>query len=113
MLANEIRANLAHLSRELSELLADYQEANRAKAKADQAHKVAFARAYLDAGGNMEERKQTAILATSDEAYAAEIAQVEFDNLRAALRVLGQRLDAGRTIASAVRAEGIASGVTG
>jgi len=36
---------------------------------------------------------------------------VVFDNLRAALRVLGQRLDAGRTIASTIRAEGIASGV--
>lgn len=111
MRAADVQANLASLSRELVELLGTYQAANLAKAKAEQAYKVAYASAYLDAEGSIEERKQRATLVTADAAREAAIADVAFDNVRAALRVLGQRLDAGRTIASTIRAEAIASGV--
>jgi len=111
MRANDVHQNLANLSRELVELLTEYQAANLAKAKAEQTFKVAYASAYIAAEGSIEERKQRATLVTADAARDAAIADVVFDNLRAALRVLGQRLDAGRTIASTIRAEGIASGV--
>lgn len=111
MRAQEVHANLALLSRELVELLGQYRSANLAKATAEQAFKVMYARAYLAAEGSIEERKQRATLAVEDAARDAALADVVFDNLRAALRVLGQRLDAGRTIASTIRAEGIASGV--
>jgi len=111
MRANDVHQNLANLSRELVELLTEYQAANIAKAKAEQTYKVAYASAYIAAEGSIEERKQRATLVTADAARDAAIADVVFDNLRAALRVLGQRLDAGRTIASTIRAEGIASGV--
>ena len=111
MRANDVHQNLANLSRELVELLTEYQAANIAKAKAEQTFKVAYASAYITAEGSIEERKQRATLVTADAARDAALADVVFDNLRAALRVLGQRLDAGRTIASTIRAEGIASGV--
>ena len=111
MRASDVQANLATLSRELVELLGTYQAANLAKARAEQAFKVAYASAYLGAEGSIEERKQRATLATAGLSAAAAEADVVFDNVRAALRVLGQRLDAGRTIASTIRAEAIASGV--
>jgi len=111
MRANDVHQNLANLSCELVELLTEYQAANIAKAKAEQTYKVAYASAYIAAEGSIEERKQRATLTTADAARDAALADVVFDNLRAALRVLGQRLDAGRTIASTIRAEGIASGV--
>lgn len=111
MRATDVHENLAQLSRELVALLQDYRDANLAKAKAEQTYKVAYASAYIGAEGNIEERKQRAVLATADLARDAAIADVQFDNLRAAMRVLGQRLDAGRTIASTIRAEAIATGV--
>jgi len=111
MTPQQVRVYLGKLSYELGELLSDYSAANLAKARAEQAYKRAFAAAFLKAVGPQEERKQNATLATADLSAAAAEADVVFDNLRAALRVLGQRLDAGRTIASTIRAEGIASGV--
>ena len=111
MRATDVHENLANLSRELVDLLVQYRDANLAKAKAEQTFKVAYASAYIGAEGNIEERKQRAVLATADLARDAAIADVTFDNLRAAMRVLGQRLDAGRTIASTIRAEAIATGV--
>lgn len=111
MKAADIHANLAHLSRELVDLLRDYQTANLERVRCEQAYKTAYARAYLTAEGSVEERKQTAVLATVEAAQSAELAEAVWDNTRTALRVLGQRLDAGRTIASTVRAEAIASGV--
>ena len=111
MRATDVHENLANLSRELVDLLVQYRDANLAKAKAEQTFKVAYATAYLAAEGSIEERKQRATLTTADAARDAAIADVQFDNLRAAMRVLGQRLDAGRTIASTIRAEAIATGV--
>ncbi len=109
--AADVHENLAILSRELASLLMDYEAANFARAEAEMAWKSANADAYLKAEGNLETRKQTAILATAELAREAELAAVVFDNTRTALRVLAQRLDAGRTIASTIRAEAIATGV--
>ena len=108
MRADDVQRNLAELSRELVSLLGDYQRANEDRARKEAAYKAA---AYLAAEGNIEERKQRAVLTTADQYRDAELAAVLFDNVRAALRVLGQRLDAGRTIASTIRAEAIATGV--
>ena len=111
MRADDVQRNLAELSRELVSLLGDYQRANEDRARKEAAYKAAYAAAYLAAEGNIEERKQRAVLTTADQYRDAELAAVLFDNVRAALRVLGQRLDTGRTIASTIRAEAIATGV--
>lgn len=111
MRANDIAANLAALSRDLVELLGEYKSLNEAKAKADAAFKVGYAKAYMAAEGTLDARKHAATIATEGLLFEAELAEVRFDNCRTALRVLGQRLDAGRTLASTVRAEAIASGV--
>lgn len=110
MNANEIAANLAHLSRELVEMTAEYARLNEAARTAQAAYKVGFARAFLEAAGPIDVRKQQATVDTADLLWAAELAEAAFDNCRTALRVLGQRMDAGRTLASTVRAEAIASG---
>jgi hypothetical protein len=109
--ANTIAANLAQLSRDLVEMTAEYARLNEAKAHADAAYKVGYARAFLEAEGSVDARKHLATAATADLLFEAELAEVRFDNIRTALRVLGQRMDAGRTLASTVRAEAIASGV--
>jgi hypothetical protein len=109
--ANDIAANLAQLSRDLVEMTAEYARLNEAKARADAAFKVAYVRAFLEAQGSVDARKHLATTATADLLFEAELAEVRFDNIRTALRVLGQRMDAGRTLASTVRAEAIASGV--
>lgn len=111
MRADDVHRLLGELSRELVVLLGDYQRANEDRARKEAAFKSAYAAAYLSAEGSVEERKQRAMLTTADQLRDAELAAVVFDNIRTALRVLGQRLDAGRTIASTVRAEAIATGV--
>jgi hypothetical protein len=109
MLADVVR-NLGQLTWELQQMLAAYEQANLKRARAEAAYKTAHAEVILRAEGPMEERKARATAATSDLLLDAELAVAEFDNLRAAMRVLGQRIDAGRTIASTMRAEGIAAG---
>ena len=89
MRAVDVHENLAHLSRELVALLADYRTANLNRAKTEQTYKVAYATAYLAAEGSIEERKQRAVLVTADAARDAELAAVVFDNTRAVMRVLG------------------------
>lgn len=111
MRANDVHDNLAYLSKELISLLAEYKRLNTERAEAEVAYKVAHAEALLKSAGPMEERKARATALTSAKLLEMELAIAKFDNCRAALRVLGQRLDAGRTIASTIRAEAIASGV--
>lgn len=111
MSAADVIANLGALSWELSQQLAEYQRLNVDAAKARQAYKVAYATALLRGEGPMEARKAAATVATADWLLASEIADAEFDNIRAELRVTGQRLDSGRTIASTIRSDQFASGV--
>ncbi len=110
MNAADIIANLGALSWELTQQLAEYQRLNVTAAKARQTYKVAYASALLRGEGPMEARKAAATVATADWLLACEIAEAEFDNIRAELRVTGQRLDSGRTIASTIRSDQFASG---
>ncbi len=110
MNAADIIANLGALSWELTQHLTDYKRLNLDAAKARRAYKVAFAGSVLRGEGPMELRKAAATVATADLLLAMEIAEAEFDNCRAELRVTGQRLDSGRTIASTIRSDQFASG---
>lgn len=110
MNASDIIANLGALSWELTQQLAEYKRLNVEAAKARQAYKVAHASALLRGEGPMEGRKAAATVATASLLLAMEIAEAEFDNCRAELRVTGQRLDSGRTIASTIRSDQFASG---
>jgi hypothetical protein len=109
--AADVHENLANLSRELVELLIDYKGLQHASVRMEAAYRRAYAKAYLEAEGPAEVRKQQATLDAASEYLDDELARAEWDNCRTALRVLGQRLDAGRTIASTIRAEAISSGV--
>ena len=111
MRASDVHENLATLSRELVELLAEYKALQQASVRHEAAYRRAYAKAYLEAEGAAEARKQQATLDASKDYLQAELARVAWDNCRTALRVLGQRLDAGRTIASTIRAEAISTGV--
>ena len=110
MKANDVAANLAQLSRELVELLRDYESYNQQARRYMVTYKRDYAEAFLKAEGPLEVRKQQATRDTINALLDSELAEAQFDNVRASLRVLGQRLDAGRTLASTIRAEAIASG---
>lgn len=110
MRADQVQQNLANLSWELTQLHEEYARHNVEARKAMSAYKVDYARALLSATGPMDERKAKATVVTAEALLTAEVAEAVFDNTRTALRVLGQRLDAGRTIASTIRAEALAAG---
>lgn len=110
MKTDQVIATLGDLSNDLTRLLAVYEGVNLRAAKARQVYKVAYAKALLTAEGPMEVRKAAATVQTADHLLAVELLEAEFDNARAELRVTGQRLDSGRTIASTIRSDHWASG---
>jgi hypothetical protein len=66
---------------------------------------VAFARAFLTSDGAMDARKQQAVLATAGEKLDAEIASQQLRACQERLRVIRTRIDVGRSLGAAQRAE--------
>lgn len=77
------------------------EEAVRAKSRFE----VGFARCFLTTPGSMDIRKQTAVLETADAKLDAEIAEAKVRAARESIRTMRDRLDVGRSLNAAVRAE--------
>lgn len=108
----EVALQLAELGRALDtktlEIAALDEEATRKKA----AFQVSFARAFMNAVGSVDARKQLAVMATEVEHLEAELAEVKLRAAKEAIRTMRDRLDIGRSLNAAVRSEWEASGVT-
>lgn len=102
---------LAELSRMLdsatTEIAVLDEEAVRAKA----AFEVAYARAFLDAMGSMDVRKQVAIYETQVESLTYELAQMKVRACKERIRTLGVQIEVGRSIASATKTQFMAEAV--
>lgn len=107
---NDVILQLAQLGRDLDikqeEIRRLDDEAVRARARFE----VAFARAFINAGGAEGLRKQTAVLETADQKLDAEIADQKLRAARESIRVLRDRLDIGRSLNSAIKSEWSAQG---
>lgn len=102
---------LAELSRMLdaatTEIAVLDEEAVRAKA----AFEVAYARAFLDAMGSMDVRKQISIYETQAESLACELALMKVRACKERIRTLGVQIEVGRSIASATKTQFMAEAV--
>lgn len=102
---NGIAANLIQLSYELDELVGEYRALGEGAAEAKRDAEMAYAKAYMSAGGTVEERKQTAIEATADERYIADLAERKVAGCREAIRAIHARIEVGRTLSATTRDE--------
>lgn len=103
--STEVAQGLARLSRQLDSAVTDLARLDEAAIRARSAFEVAYARAFLTAEGAMDIRKQDAVLQTSDLKLTAELAEAQVRATKESIRALGTRIDVGRSLGTAIRAE--------
>lgn len=96
---------LGQLSRDLDDAVTKMADLEFIAVEAEGDFKVAFAHAFRDATGSIEDRKQVALIATDQlwRIYGKAAAAVRLQKEH--LRALHARIDVGRTIQSTARAE--------
>jgi len=96
---------LGQLSRDLDDAVRRLGELEEIAVDAEADYKVAFSRAFREASGSVEDRKQIAAAQTDHEfrVYGKAAAAVRLQ--REAIKALHARIDVGRTLQSTARAE--------
>lgn len=102
---------LAELSRLLDTATTDIAAFDEEAVRAKSLYEVAYARAFLNAIGSMDVRKQIAILETQDDSLTYELAQMKVRACRERIRTLGVQIEVGRSIASATKTQFMAEAV--
>lgn len=92
---------LAELSKLLDKATDEIAILDEEAVRAKQLYEVAYARAFLDAIGSMDLRKQIAIFETQHENLTMELAQAKVRALKERIRTLGTQIEVGRSLASA------------
>lgn len=100
-----IARQLARLARQLDELVSEVDDAERTAVNAREDYTRAYARIFLECSGSMDLRKQEALLATSDERLAAELAETHVKGLKRQVDSVRLRIEIGRSLGAALRAE--------
>lgn len=103
--STDVATQLAKLSRQLDELVHAIGAAEVDAVNAREDHTLAHAKAFLRAEGPMDVRKQLAIESTHDERLAAELAEATVRGLRRQIESTRIRIDVGRSVGAALRAE--------
>ncbi len=108
----DVVLELSRLARALDAKTEEIARLDEQAVRAKSRFEVAFARTFLTTPGSMDVRKQTAVLGTADAKLDAEIGEAKVRAAREAIRTLRDRLDVGRSLNAAVRAE-FAAGAVG
>lgn len=103
--ATEVVANLSELTRELRDKTSAYRSAEHNAALLRHAADMTEARAFLQADGSVEFRKNTAKVAADRAEGDALVAEALVRVLRAEIRSVETRIEVGRTYGATVRAE--------
>lgn len=105
MTPNEVAAALAQLGRDLDACVRTLNTADRDAVNSRETYTMAFAKAFLSAEGAMDTRKQQATLDTHTERLAAETAEQIVRGLRRQVSSIEMRVEIGRSVSSALKAE--------
>lgn len=106
MTPNQIAAFLIQLGRELDALVREYRDLGDGVAEAKRDAELAYAKAYMEAeGSTVEDRKQTALLASADARYLADLMDRKVAGCREAIRAVHARIEVGRTLSATTRDE--------
>lgn len=108
--ANDVALHLASLARDLDAAVRTLNTADADSVRRREDFTLAYARAFLRSEGAMEVRKQIATEQTSAERLAAEVADQIVRGLRRQVDALRIRIDVGRSLGAAVRAEAALAG---
>jgi hypothetical protein len=92
---------LAELSKLLDKATDDIAVLDEEAVRAKQLYEVAYARAFLDAIGSMDLRRQIATYETREENLTMELAQAKVRAVKERIRTLGTQIEVGRSLASA------------
>ena len=103
--ANDVARTLGELSKQLDEVTQQLNAADTDSVNKQEDAKLAEAQAFLTATGSMDIRKRTAIVETHEVRLAAETADCIVRGLQRSVRTLQSRIDVGRSLGAAVRAE--------
>lgn len=101
----EVARFLMGLSRRLDDLVDEYRKLGEAAAEAKRVAEREEASAFLQAEGTVDTRKRMAILSSSDQRFAADIAERRLLACREAIRATQIRIDVGRTLSATSREE--------
>jgi hypothetical protein len=104
--------SLSTIAEELHMLSADLDQATEAlieadahAVEADQAHKMAYARAFLEATGPVVQKEQIAILATEQERWDVEVSKQILRAAKAKAEAVRTHIDVGRSLSAMTRSE--------
>lgn len=113
MIPNHAQAleRLAELSRLLDKATDDIAVLDEEHVHAKSQLEVAYAKAFLEAAGSMDMRKQIAIFETSQQNLQAELAAAKLRACKERIRTLAIQIDVGRSLASAQKTQFIAEPV--
>lgn len=92
---------LAELSKLLDKATDDIATLDEEAVRAKQLYEVAYARAFLDAIGSMDLRRQIATYETREQNLTMELAQAKVRAIKERIRTLGTQIEVGRSLASA------------
>lgn len=103
--SSDIAAQLASLSRQLDSLVREIGDAEIAAVNAREDYTLSLSKSFLTAEGAMDVRKHTSIKDTHPERLAAELAEATVRGLRRQIDSVKLRVDVGRSLGAALRAE--------
>lgn len=109
---NDVALQLARVARELDQAVTAMEAAERDAVEKRAAADLALSRAFLNAPGAMELRKHQSVVETHQQRLDADVAEAVVRHLRRRIDALKVRIDVGRSLGAAIRAE-IALGGTG
>lgn len=103
---NDVVLGLAARALEIEALTQDIDQADERLVNVRHAYEVAWATAILTVeGSNAETRKARATLDTEKQAYELHVAEQRVQSLKRAIDAKKVRIDVGRTMSAALRAE--------
>lgn len=108
----DVVLELSRIARDLDAKTAEIARLDEEAVRSRSRFEVQFARSFLSTDGSVDFRKQSAVLATSDAKLDAEIAEAKVRAARESIRTMRDRLEVGRSLNAAVRAE-FAAGAVG
>jgi len=94
-------ARLAELSRLLDKATDDIAEIDEEAVKAKAHYEVTYARAFINAHGPVDTRKQIATIETANENLQAELTAAKHRAARERIRTLAIQIEVGRSLSSA------------
>ena len=101
----QVIETLTKISKDIDEATDDIALLDEAAVRARVAHKVAYARAFLEVEGPMDVRRYTADSVTVDSLLGTELADQALRAAVSAIRALRDRLEVGRSLGPLVRLE--------